>query len=173
MTEYYTELGLDPAHCNIDDLKRAFRQKAKLFHPDINPSPNAEEAFIRIHTAYTMVLNHLRGKTIQNFANEWEEVKKKQAGDKAQYYARMKYEKFVRECEAYRNSPYSWVFKILYYGLYYLYIFCAMVMAFVPLWAWLSGGLFYFVICLPLYVFAYFTLRMAKGWKQEIDPLFE
>jgi hypothetical protein len=173
MTDYYNLLDLDPARCSVEDLKRAFRQKAKLFHPDINPSPDAEETFILIHTAYTMVLRHLLGKDLLRNATEWQQAQQQQAADRAQYYARMKYEKFMKEFEAYHQAPYSWIFRILYYGLFYLYIFCAMVMAFAPLWAGLSGGIFYFVVCLPLYVLAYFTLRMANNWKKEIEPLFE
>ena len=92
--------------------------------------------------------------------------------DKAAYFAKMKYEEFVKECEAYRSSPYSWLFKILYYGLYYLYLFCAMLFSFIPPWAGYKGGFVFFLISSPLFILTYFTVKMANGWKKEIDPLF-
>jgi hypothetical protein len=29
------------------------------------------------------------------------------------------------------------------------------------------------VICAPLFALMYFTLKMAKQWKKEIEPLFD
>ncbi|MEO8087868.1 MAG: J domain-containing protein [Bacteroidota bacterium] len=178
LLEYYNTLGLHPG-ADMDEIKKAFREKAKQFHPDLNPAPNAQDEFIRVHTAYEMVVAHRNGKSNQSFAENpvsfaAAEVAMRRAAMKsrAEHYARMKYEEFVNECEAYRNSPYSWVFKILYYGLYYLYLFCAMVFAFVPLLAGYGGGIGYFFLCSPLFILSYFTVKMANGWKKEIDPLF-
>ena len=154
-------------------MKKAFRNKAKQFHPDINPSPDAQNEFIQVHQAYEIVLSHLegrfRGKVYDDLLSE---VRKQYAKQQAYQYARKQYEKVKQETDAYHNSPYAWVFRILYYGLYYLYILCAMVFAFVPLWAGYEGGVFYLLICLPLYVLAWFTVKMAMQWKKEIEPLF-
>jgi hypothetical protein len=173
MKEYYQLLGL-PIDATAADLKKAFREKAKLFHPDINPSPLAQESFIRIHTAYEMILSHLERKTHRTVYNTEEEKQKRrqQAAERAERYSQMKYEEFLKECEAYRQSPYKWVFQALYYGLFYLYMFCAMVFAFVPLGAGWEGGILYFLLCSPLFVLAYYTVIMANNWKKEIDPLF-
>jgi hypothetical protein len=179
LTDYYKELGIDGG-ADAEEVKKAFRQKAKRFHPDLNSAPGAQEEFIRVHTAYEMVMAHLEGKRSKAFYDEpvsfaaAEVAMRRQAmKNRAENYARMKYEEFVKECKAYHNSPYAWVFKILYYGLYYLYLFCAMVFVFVPLWAGYEGGIGFFFICSPLYVLAYLTVKMANGWKKEIDPLFE
>ena len=176
--EFYNILGLKPG-ADADELRKAFREKAKLYHPDLNADPDAHEDFIRVHTAYEMAIGHLNGKyrdsrPEQPVSYAAAEVAMRRAAmkNKAEYYARMKYEEFVKECEAYRNSPYSWVFRLLYYGLYYLYLFCAMVFVFVPLWAGYEGGIGYFLICSPLLILSYFTVKMANGWKKEIDPLF-
>ncbi len=173
MREYYILLGL-AFDADVADLKKAFREKAKLFHPDLNPSPLAQESFIRIHTAYEMILLHIEGKAKRASLNsdEEKEKRKQKAAERSERYARMKYEEFLKECEAYRQSPYKWLFQVLYYGLYYLYMFCAMIFIFVPVWAGWEGGIFYFFICLPLFVLAYFTVGMASDWKKEIDPLF-
>ncbi len=162
--DYYEMLDLR-SDAGEDELKRAYRIKAKEYHPDHNASPEAQENFIRIHNAYEVLQRFLSTK---KFFIGLEEAYRQ----RARYYAQIRYEEYVQECEAYHTSPYRWLFRMLYYGLYYLYIFCAMIFAFVPVWAGLSGGLLYFVICLPLYLLAYLTVVMARGWKKEIEPLF-
>lgn len=174
LVEYYRILEL-ATNAGEDDLKKAFREKAKQFHPDLNHSTHAHENFILIHTAYEMILAHIQGKEkdIPVFNKEDERIRRQQqTAKRAQHYAKMKYEEFVKECEAYKQSPYKWIFQILYYGLFYLYMFCALLFIFVPLWAGWEGGIFYFLLCIPLFVLAYFTVIMAYNWKKEIDPLF-
>jgi curved DNA-binding protein CbpA len=178
LVEYYRVLGLQ-AGAERDEIRKAFREKAKLFHPDLNKSPGAQEEFIRIHTAYEITMAHLQGKYHQalrqepvSYAAAEVKMRREAMKNRAETYAHMKYEEFIKECEAYHNSPYSWVFKILYYGLYYLYLFCAMLFIFLPLVAGYEGGIGFFFLCAPLFVLSYFTVRMANGWKKEIDPLF-
>lgn len=47
-------LGINP-NSSTEEIKRAFRQKAKLLHPDINPSPNAHSEFIRTKQAFEFI----------------------------------------------------------------------------------------------------------------------
>jgi hypothetical protein len=174
ISDYYRILEL-PSNAGLNDVKKAFRLKAKQFHPDLNSSLNAQENFIRVHLAYEMILNHLLIRQHQRpvlSEEEEKERKRQQAAKRAEHFAKMKYEEFVKECEAYQQSPYKWVFQILYYGLFFIYLFCALLFVFVPLWAGWSGGIIYFLISLPLFVLAYFTFVMAYDWKKEIDPLF-
>lgn len=174
LADYYRILEL-PGNAGLTELKKAFREKAKLFHPDINHSVHAQENFIRIHTAYEMIHSHLLEKAnrvVSFHKDEEKKMRQEKAVRRAEHFAKMKYEEFKKECDAYMQSPFKWVFQLLYYGLFYIYIFCALLFVFVPLWAGWSGGIFYFLICLPLFVLAYFTFIMAFNWKKEIDPLF-
>ena len=40
-----------------DDIKRAYRKKAKTLHPDRNKAPDADEAFLQLTEAYELLLD--------------------------------------------------------------------------------------------------------------------
>lgn len=44
-------LGVKPG-ADLSEIKKAFRIKAKLYHPDLNSSPNAAAEFIRVKKAF-------------------------------------------------------------------------------------------------------------------------
>jgi curved DNA-binding protein CbpA len=48
---YYKLLDI-PSSAMLADIKKAYRLKAKLFHPDVNSSPKAHEIFILVNEAY-------------------------------------------------------------------------------------------------------------------------
>lgn len=54
---YCKILGVNP-DSSTEELKRAFRQKAKLLHPDINPSPDAHSEFIRTKQAFEFIQSY-------------------------------------------------------------------------------------------------------------------
>jgi curved DNA-binding protein CbpA len=56
MIDYYSVLGI-PRGSKIEEIKKAYRRKAKEFHPDRNKSPNAQEKFIEITEAYEVLVN--------------------------------------------------------------------------------------------------------------------
>ena len=49
--DYYEVLGLQKG-ASQDDIRRAYRQLAKKYHPDVNKEPGAEEKFKEINEAY-------------------------------------------------------------------------------------------------------------------------
>ncbi len=53
--DHWQVLGLEPG-ADADQLKRAFRQQARLWHPDLNDNdPGAEERFKRLNEAYAVL----------------------------------------------------------------------------------------------------------------------
>ena len=49
--DYYEILGVDK-NASKDDIKKAFRQKARQYHPDVNKAPDAADKFKEIGKAY-------------------------------------------------------------------------------------------------------------------------
>lgn len=53
--DYYKILGLETNKVNIDEIKVAFREQAKKYHPDVNMSKTSEERFKDINEAYRIL----------------------------------------------------------------------------------------------------------------------
>jgi len=54
--DYYDVLGVKK-DAGVDDIKRAYRELAKRFHPDVNKSPDAEGKFKEISEAYEVLVD--------------------------------------------------------------------------------------------------------------------
>ncbi len=50
-------MGLNPG-ANQLEIKQAFRRMAKIYHPDLNPSPYANQEFIRIKKAFDYLVDY-------------------------------------------------------------------------------------------------------------------
>ena len=54
--DYYKILGLDTCKVSLDEIKVAYREQAKKYHPDVNiGNKNAEERFKDINEAYKVL----------------------------------------------------------------------------------------------------------------------
>src|SRR6187455_2228969 len=100
---YYQILGIK-GNATFQEIKQAYRLRAKELHPDINKSPHAHDDFILLTEAYEYLVNLKTGKIyIKNNAKirsynsykRWQESEAESARCRAKYYADMQYDEFV------------------------------------------------------------------------------
>ena len=103
MIEKYTEILGVSANASEQDIKKAYREKAKLYHPDVSKLKDAQEKFILLTEAYEFFINRLKnpnwGSKNQKSNQQWAEERRKKVREEARKAAQMRYQEFV-------NSPY-------------------------------------------------------------------
>jgi len=126
--QYYDVLGL-PFGANEQLIKKRYKELAKKYHPDRNPSPDAHKRFIEINEAYLF----LTTKKITSFKSTVENQQEKEAERQRAYreealrYAREKKIREEKELEEFyvslRNG-WAWI------GLKSVAFICAIVFVF-------------------------------------------
>jgi molecular chaperone DnaJ len=82
--DYYKILDISRT-ASQEDIKKAYRQKAKLVHPDVNSSPKAAEVFAVVNEAYEVLLDD-RKRYLHDLKLNYADAKKEDAERKRQYY---------------------------------------------------------------------------------------
>lgn len=82
--DYYKILEVN-RDATLEEIKQAYRAKAKLVHPDVNDSPKAHELFIIINDAYD-VLSDRRKRLLHDVKLDYASVTKAEAIKRRQYY---------------------------------------------------------------------------------------
>ena len=67
--DFYSVLGVD-RDASEDEIKRAFRQKASEYPPDVSDDPNAEEKFKRIQEAKEVLLDDEKRRMYDQMGHE-------------------------------------------------------------------------------------------------------
>lgn len=96
--DYYKILDL-AEDSSVEEIKKAYRKKARLYHPDINPSPDAEELFIGITIAYEfLITNHEKIKSddeaYSQAMEDWRKYRQDRSHNRAKVYSKTSYSTF-------------------------------------------------------------------------------
>lgn len=98
MKENFDLLGISE-QSTLAEIKKAYRIKAKAFHPDINKSEEASAKFIAITQAYDKLIEFKEGRTSFNYQAFYEASYEAERNKKAREYARKRYEEISKQNE--------------------------------------------------------------------------
>lgn len=98
--DYYNILEL-PSNSSIEGIKKAYRKKARLYHPDINPAPDAKDMFISITEAYEFLIachGNIASddEAYQKAMDDWRKYRQNRSRRRATAYARTPYDTFKK-----------------------------------------------------------------------------
>lgn len=103
--DYYKILDI-PRTASLDDIKKAYRLKAKLVHPDVNNSPKANEVFAVVSEAYDVLCDEQK-RYMHDLKLNYIDAEKINAERKRQYYgSSVKNDSFSNPANT--NFDYNW-----------------------------------------------------------------
>lgn len=160
MNNLYQVLGLKSGASQAE-IKGAYRRLAKKYHPDISREPDAEEKFIEITEAYELLLGGGGSSTeIESSGGVYTKSNEEIRRERARAFARMRYDTFKKNNEAFQKA---WYFNLVKYGIYLLIAFFYSVgvgIMLAPLWAWLVTRESFYII--PMVIVSLFSLIIFK-----------
>lgn len=98
ISDYYRILEL-PVDSSVNDIKKAYRRQARLYHPDINPSPDAKDKFIMATEAYEFLIANFSKITdddegYRQAMEDWRKYRQDRSRQRARAYAQSSYVTF-------------------------------------------------------------------------------
>ena len=98
LTDYYRILDI-PVDSSIEEIKKAYRIKARAYHPDINHTPEAKDMFIEATEAYEfLIANHVsikdENQSYEQAMEDWRKYRQSRSRRRANAYARTSYGSF-------------------------------------------------------------------------------
>ncbi len=170
-------------NAGAEEIKRAYRKKAKLYHPDLNLPTSEREKFIEVTKAYEYLIERLNRpkhmryvytKKTYKQAQKQKTRKARNPRDRAKNYSKMRYKSYRKESTAFTDEHNFWKYKALFYGMQ-LFVYGVMLVV--------AAGLFLafiithfnpvFLIFIGLWVyFATKTKSYFSAWKLDFKNVF-
>ncbi len=69
--DYYKVLGV-PRNATQEEIQRAYRKRARKYHPDVNKDKNAEAEFKRINEANEVLKDPEKRKLYDTYGKDWQ-----------------------------------------------------------------------------------------------------
>jgi hypothetical protein len=106
-SDYYRVLDLQRG-CSLDEIKKAYRKKAREYHPDINHAPEAKDMFILVTEAYEFLISNFKrvksdAEAYGRAMEDWRKYRQTRARHRARVYSRTSYVRF-RNTNFYKST---------------------------------------------------------------------
>lgn len=177
MANYYHLLGVS-SNASETEIRAAYRKKAKMYHPDVNKSPDAHSLFVLLTTAYETLVNSTKRERYNAKTNsssgafqtyqEWMQAKKA----KAEWEAKMRYFEFLKNREKFRQSRYYvlavWV---TYVARVVAYLFGAGIIG-ISLFLIYDVHFMLFFCLLPFICGGIYLIKWTDDWYKETRKYF-
>ncbi|HSY60923.1 MAG TPA: J domain-containing protein [Cytophaga sp.] len=177
-TNNYYDLLEIPKNATKEQIRKAYRTKAKQYHPDMNMQSNSHMHFLILRQAYETLIDankrHLYDMAmISNSEHlltytQWKEIERR----KIQEQETAAYETFLKRKEAFRQSGYFKPAKILLYLAPVLSYLAGIAILCICLWFMWTYHLMFFFIFLPFICLAVFLLLATPKWVREAKRYF-
>jgi len=140
-------LDLNPG-ANLLEIKQAYRKKAKLYHPDLNPSPFANQEFIRVKQAFDYLVDYNPLKS-GNFSGSYRYYERRRSYHaRAKSYDRESYQKwqdYIRHFKYKKRKEFDFrttLFgKIVFYFFHALFLFIGFYILISPTLSVVTNGI--------------------------------
>lgn len=98
IADYYHLLGLKD-NSSVEEIKKAYRRMARKYHPDINPSPNAQDMFILVTEAYEFLISYYEKlknneDAFNQAVEDWKKYRQDISRKRARAYSQASYVRF-------------------------------------------------------------------------------
>jgi Flp pilus assembly protein TadB len=176
MVDYYSILDISTS-ASEEEIRRAYRRKAKEYHPDVNNSEDAHHRFVLIQKAYQILNNpysksnydsQRRGSDPLHSYQDWVARQRERQAQEA----RRKYQDQLKRKEEIRKSKLFYPYVVGLYvvsiailaGCTAILIGCAVIM--------IKMSLFMFFFLLPFICVALYVLKFTYDKFKEERQLF-
>jgi hypothetical protein len=98
ISEYYNVLGIHTGS-SVDEIKKAYRKRARECHPDINSSPGAKDLFISATEAYEFLISYHEKiisdeEAYKQAMEDWRKYRQDRSRQRAKVYAQTSFSHF-------------------------------------------------------------------------------
>jgi len=116
--KYFKLFGLEPG-ASKDEIRKAYRKLVMKYHPDRNPSPEAEQKFLVIKDAYDILLGKKEAPGLQNNtvtkANQRKETQEQRVKDAQRRFEEQQLREFLENELYFRKLTSGLRWKIMKY----------------------------------------------------------
>lgn len=117
-SKYFKKLGIPPTS-DLNAIKKAYRKKAMHFHPDKNPSEDAQSQFIEITEAYEILTGQKKTTPTYERVKTTGEAKAEKIKAAKKRYQKMQETEREKDALYYEKITTGWRWKVFKIAAYY------------------------------------------------------